>query len=207
MKTIEINLLPPEYVPPSPYSFRNIAIFVISLLTAIFLTVVAVRAISLKNRYDREYKQLMRSITAYGKQKQQINKLREWEAALSQRRTMLAELIGHQFTWSDKLIDLYEQIPENLWLSSISSERIEASKTTSEKGKKGESSQGEGKNGRLLILLHISGEALELQQISEFIARLDESPYFEKTKLLSIGRTEGEGRPLMSFRITTQLTR
>jgi hypothetical protein len=48
---------------------------------------------------------------------------------------------------------------------------------------------------------------MELQQISKFIASLDESSSFEKTKLLSIGQNEKEGRSVMSFEIATQLTK
>jgi Tfp pilus assembly protein PilN len=243
MKIIEINLLPPEYKPPSPYSFRNIAIFAISLLVAIFLILLVLLMVNLKNKYNNEYKQLTRNIEIYGKQKQEIEKLKKREAALNQRRNMLMELIGQRFTWYDKLINLYEQIPENLWLSSISVERqeIEIPKIKEEKDKspptgkppagkppattkkkppatkqtvetasqqKGEAvSPGEEKNVQQIILLNISGDAMELQQISKFIASLDESSSFEKTKLLSIGQNEKEGRSVMSFEIATQLTK
>jgi len=225
MKIIEINLLPPEYAPPSPYSFRNIAMFALSLLVAILLIPLALRMVNLKNKYNSEYKQLMQNIEMYGKEKQQVNKLKEQETILNQRRDMLLELIGQRFTWSDKLINLYEQIPENLWLSSISSERqeIEVPETTSKREEKDKSppkkekppatkqrgetaSQNEETSVQQLIRLHLSGDALKLPQISEFITRLDESPFFEKTKLLSIGQSEREGHAVMLFEITTQLT-
>ena len=214
MKIIEINLLPPEYAPPPLYSFRNIAIFALSLLIASFLPLIALRMTNLKNEYDRKYKQLMRNIEMYGKQKLQINKLKEQEATLTQRRKMLMELIGQRFTWSDKLISLYNKIPEDLWLSSISLERqeIQILKTTGEEKKGNKASPARNKavaqnseeeNVQQLILLHILGDALGLPQIGEFIARLDESPAFEGTKLLSIGQNERKGRPVMSFEITT----
>ena len=225
MKIIEINLLPPEYAPPSPYNFRNIATFALSLLVVIFLILLALRMVNLKNKYNSEYKQLMQNIEMYGKQKQQVNKLREQQTILNQRRDMLLELIGQRFTWSDKLISLYEQIPENLWLSSISLERqeVEVPETTGKGEKKDKSppkkgktpatkqrgetaSQNEETSVQQLIRLHLSGDALKLPQISGLITRLDESPFFEKTKLLSIGQSEREGHAVMSFEITTQLT-
>lgn len=209
MKIIEINLLPTEYRPPPLYSLRNIAILVLLFLVVSFLILLALQTGNLKNEYDNECKQLMQNIKIYKKQKQQIDKLMKRENALNHRREIILELIGQRFTWSDKLISLYEQIPDNLWLSSILLERkkIEVSKTTSklDKREKKEKSQNEEKEVPQVILLHILGDTLALPQISEFIVRLDESPSFENTELLSIGRSEKKGRSVMSFEIITQL--
>ncbi len=213
MRIIEINLLPPEYTPPSPYSLRNIATSVLSLLVAVLLILLALPMVNLKNEYNKEYKQLVRNIGMYGKQKQQINELKRREVALDRRRGILMELIGQRTTLSDKLIDLYEQIPENLWLSDILLERKEIkepTKTARAKGGKSATKQedeSEEKSIQRFIQIQISGDALKIQQISEFIARLDKSPSFENTKLLSIGQIEKKGRTVMSFDIITRLAK
>lgn len=213
MKIIEINLLPTEYTPPSPYNLRNIATSVLSLLVAIPLILLALRMVNLKNEYNEEYKQLIENIKVYEKQEQQINELKRREAALDRRRGILMKLIGQRSTLSNKLIDLHEQIPENLWLSNIMLEHQEIKEPTkTARGKGGKSvtkqeDESEEKKIQRFIQIQISGDALKIQQISEFIARLDKSPSFENTKLLSIGQIEKKGRTVMSFDIITRLAK
>jgi Tfp pilus assembly protein PilN len=211
MKIIEINLLPPDKVPESPYSIYNIAILVISLVIATWLIFLSLQVNNLKNQYIQRKETLMQKLALYRGKKEKIDHLQQKKTELEQRYELITNALGQRITWHDKLNDIHRQIPENVWLAQI---LIEVQKSEElQKGiqkmlpqsKKTSAPQDLDENGQPLILLHILGYAKELPQVGELISNLDSSQFFEKTKFETIDKTEINTRSAIVFEITSQV--
>jgi Tfp pilus assembly protein PilN len=206
MKIIEIDLLPPEDIPESPYSLRNIAILVISFMIAVWLIFLALRMSSLKNEYAQREAELTQKLTAYKIQKEKIDRLQKRKAELEKRYELITDVLGQRITWHDKLIAMHRQMPENVWLSQVLLEIQEAEKSQTEIQTKTSTPQVIKENVQLLMLFNISGYAIELPRVGELIANLDNSPSFEKTSFKKIDKTEINARSIISFNLTTQVS-
>jgi len=206
MKIIEIDLLPPEDIPESPYSFRNIAILVISFMIAVWLIFLVLRMSSLKNDYARREAELTQKLTAYKIQKEKIDRLQKRKAELEKRYKLITDVLGQRITWHDKLIAMHREMPENVWLSEVLLEMQEAEKSQTETQPKTSTPQVIKEKVQPLMVFNISGYAIELPRVAELIANLDNSPAFEKTSFQKIDKTEINARSVISFDITTQVS-
>lgn len=117
---IEINLLPSEYVPESPYSLRNISFLVLSVFILCFLAADVVKVTSLEKDLEQYKQNMLALIASRGPFKQKVERLRKQASLLNERRAELAAVIDQRTTWSDKLSLVYAQIPIGVWLSEIS---------------------------------------------------------------------------------------
>lgn len=209
MKIIEINLLPEEEAPESPYSIRNIAILVISFLIATFLVLLTWQLNGTKNEYAHRKKNLLQKLAIYKKQKKKIDELQKRKADLEQRYKLVTEVLGQRITWYDKLNVLHKQIPEKVWLSDISMEIQQEVGRSRKKSKPQNLKTSTVLQGgdQPLILFHITGYTTELQKIGNLIANLDSSTLFDKTKFGKIENTTIMARSVISFEMTTRLTK
>lgn len=212
MKLIEINLIPPEEVPESPYTIRNIATLVISFMIAIALILLALQMNSLKGEYAQQKIQLLQRLKVYSRQKEKIDELQRKKTNLEQRYKLITEVLGQRITWYDKLSDMHRRIPENVWLSQIVMEIKKGEEFQEEKkvgvpvAKKDSKLRDLKEDVQSIILLHILGYTLELSKISGLIDKLSDSPFFEKTALQKIDKTKIKNRSVISFEITTQMS-
>ncbi|HIE25992.1 TPA: hypothetical protein EYP66_01745 [Candidatus Poribacteria bacterium] len=212
MKIIEINLLPPEETPESPYGIRNIAILVLSFVIIFWLILLALQVNSLKNEYVRRKEKVLQKLAVYRIQKQKIDKLQKKKADLEERYKLITEVLGQRITWYDKLSVMHRQIPEDTWLSQVSMEIQQAEELQKEMQKsiltrkKTSRVKDLEKNVQPSILIHISGYTSELPKVGELIANLEHSPLFEKTRFTKIGNTEINARSAISFEIVTQVS-
>ncbi|MBM3239454.1 hypothetical protein FJZ31_24440 [Candidatus Poribacteria bacterium] len=206
MKIIEIDLIPPEDIPESPYSLRNIAILVISFMIAVWLIFLVLRMSSLKNDYAQREAELTQKLTAYKIQKEKIDRLQKRKAELEKRYKLITDVLGQRITWHDKLIAMHREMPENVWLSEVLLEMQEAEKPQPETQTKTSTPQVIKENVQPLMVFQISGYAIELPRVGELIANLDNSPAFEKTSFQKIDKTEINARSIISFDITTQVS-
>ena len=203
MKTIEVNLLPVEHLPENPFSLRNTLYLVLSLLVLIFLGVDTHQIYEREQTFKAESEQLVDGIGKFRQLKTHIDMLRRRTALLRDRSSLITEVISHRLTWSDKLSEIYLQVPADvLWLSEISLERrlpnqVRANPT--KKDKKTTVPQQEQ------FFLHIVGEAKDLSNIAEFIFRLEEISFLGNTQFRTIDEKEETGRTVMSFEIFTQV--
>ncbi|MFQ6044390.1 MAG: hypothetical protein ACE5PV_26355, partial [Candidatus Poribacteria bacterium] len=94
MKLIEINLIPPEEVPESSYTIRNIATLVISFMIAIALILLALQMNSLKGEYAQQKIQLLQRLKVYSRQKEKIDELQRKKTNLEQRYKLITEVLG-----------------------------------------------------------------------------------------------------------------
>ena len=208
MRTIEVNLLPSEYAPESPYSLRSISFLVLSFLILIFLTLNSHKVIDREKALNLRSQGILRKIDHFRQVKSNSEKLRERTTLLYERRDHLAEVINRRTTWSDKLGQIYTRIPAGMWLSEISIEREEViplptegvpdrSNHTAEEETSEEQSEQ--------IILYILGDAKDLSRITEFISRLETLSFLANPQLHSIDKDPKVGRSTMSFEITAQV--
>jgi hypothetical protein len=210
MKLIEINLIPPEEVPESPYTIRNIATLVISFVIAIGLILLTLQMSNLKSEYAQQKMQLLERLEVYSRQKENIDDLQKKKADLEQRYKLITEVLGQRITWYDKLSDMHRRIPEDVWLSQIVMEikKTEDFQTEKRMGvpvAKESSELRDLGNVHPIVLFHILGYTLELSEIGGLIDELNDSPFFEKTGLQKIDKAQIKNRPVISFEITTQM--
>ena len=203
MKTIEINLLPPEYASEKPYSLRNISFVVLSFLILIFLVIDVYKLIDQEKAFNHHNQSIMRVFAQYRPFKQKIENLRKRAVLLNQRRSELAALVNQRITWSDKLSQIYMLIPPEVWLSTISIER-EISKIPLGR-QAGATAKNTPQKEEPKILLHIQGEAEDIASIAELIARLETLPFLEKPRFSSINQELLDNRSVMSFTIVAQV--
>lgn len=203
MKTIEINLLPPEYASEKPYSLRNISFVVLSFLILIFLVMDVYKLIDREKAFNLHNQSIMRVFAQYRPFKQKIDNLRKRAVLLNQRRSELAVLVNQRITWSDKLSQIYMLIPPEVWLSTISIER-EISKIPLGR-QAGATAKNTPQKEEVKILLHIQGEAEDIGSIGELIRRLATLPYLEKPSFDLINQEQIETRSVMSFTVSAQV--
>ncbi|MCD6507019.1 PilN domain-containing protein [Candidatus Poribacteria bacterium] len=184
MKVVEVNLLPPEYAPESPYSVRNIIILLLSFLILGFLILIALQLVALKERYVAENVRLVTAINAFKKEKGKLDSLLERKSELEKRFEMVREALGRRRTWADKLTDIWRAIPDGIWLQGIYLRGVE--------------SQG-------IPSLRISASALDLGRIEKFIRRLKRSPYFKGVISISVNRQTTSGGGFYNFELKLPL--
>ena len=211
MKIIEVNLLPPEEAPESPYSIRNIAILVISFVIVIWLIFLTWQATILKSEYVQRKKELMQKLEVYRIQRERIDKLQKKKNDLEKQYELVTNVLGQRITWHDKLSIMHKQIPENLWLSQVSIEFQEEEKPQMEfqrsilTSKKTLKPQNLEEKVEQPMLLDILGYATDLPKVGELIDNLDNSKFFEKTKFKKVDNAKINNISLISFEIVTQV--
>lgn len=175
MKVVEVNLLPPEYAPESPYSVRNIIVLLLSFLILGFLMLISFQLLALKGRYMAENARLITTINALKREKEKLDSLLERESELERRYKMVREVLGERRTWSDKLADIWRAMPSGVWLRSIEMSGMES--------------------------LRISASASDLHRIEEFVRRLKRLPYLEGVISISANRQTPSKDSLYNFEL------
>ena len=202
---IEINLLPREYLPQSPYSLRNISFLVISFLIAGFLVMDALHITHREKELNHKNQDMLRTLNNFRQLKNNIEALRAQTALLQKRSSLLGGSITSRITWSDKLNQIYAQIPSEVWLSEIALERetIRIPSVAQESTDKQSQSTSTPPQQELQeqIRLRISGDATSLVHISELLRRLETVPFLNSIRLSSINQIERVDHLVMSFEI------
>ena len=214
---IEINLLPPEYAPKSPYSPRNISFIVLSFLLLSFLVVDALQVIHREKEFNQRAQDMLRMAGRFSQLNKSIKALRERTALLNKRYNDLVEVLNQRVTWSDKLSQIHAQIPADVWLLEVSLERkmpqIPLVKMTQDKSNKSTQSKTNKPTStpppqkpQEQIILHILGEATDLTRIAEFIDRLETIPFIASMQFSSSDQRAIGEHLVMSFEIIAQVT-
>ena len=200
-----MNLLPPEYAPESPYSVRNISFLLLSFLILTFLTLNTLQVTDVKKEFNQYKQDMLLLVANRGPFKQKVERLRKQTRLLNRRRNELAEVFDRRTTWSDKLSQVYAQIPKGVWLSEVSVKReTRKVEPVAVRGEKSRSTTEE------VVSLHISGEAKDINDIAELISRLETISFLEKAPFRSINREEGGPseeleQSMMSFEIIARV--
>jgi Tfp pilus assembly protein PilN len=197
MKIIEVNLLPPEYAPESPYSLRNIIVLVLSFLLIGSLVVIAFQMLAMKESYMRENARLMTAISAFRKEKEKLDALLERRSELERRYRMLEKALGGRITWADKLAEICGVIPNEVWLQDISLQRMRVMTDVQDQEEQAEAVE--------VSLIKMTGQASGLKPIEELIRRLKGLSYIEDPNFTSIDRRSMAGHELYQFELTAQV--
>ncbi|MBI4746378.1 MAG: PilN domain-containing protein [Deltaproteobacteria bacterium] len=184
-----INLLPGELRTVN----KRIFYFISSLLIILYLsTLYVVNNTGRTNIGALEAKRdslrqsagvLARQDAKYREIIDKINMTEAKNKEMEARAGVVNRISGGNTRWSDPLYELSNIVPAGLWFSSLSSSDIMAG----DKKFKG---------------IRVSGMAFSSSLITDFMAALEASPYFEGVSLASLQNTEYNGREAFSFEIT-----
>lgn len=222
---IDINLLPPEYGPKKIINPYNLAIIGILSIIAASLIFSSIRLISTVQLYSERIQYYDEQIKGYRLQVEDIHELGLKVKLLKTRLSLVQELLKEKTDLSDKIYALYQCIPSSdVWIDALNvKHQKKEEKAVAKKEEKQESTQEEKKettpNDQAkgssveiqaqedLILFDISGVATSVDNISQFIANLEDSEIFENVVFGSTikGVKTPLGNELMSFSFTVQV--
>jgi Tfp pilus assembly protein PilN len=199
---IDINLLPPDLAPKRFVKLNNviIAFLIILISISLFGPLWKLRA-EVKGYADMiEIKD--QQIKEYQKEAERIHDLRSKVKLLKTRLSVVQELLQEKSTWSDKLVELYECIPNyGVWMDMLTIEyknnqrQTPGVKTVSMSTKE--------------IMVYISGTVTSVDKVSEFLASLEDSETFGNVVFDSVSSSQvapGVSVPSsISFRIGVQI--
>lgn len=184
-----INLLPKELRTASKRTFYFIAsLLIILYISTLYIVNNAQRANvgALEAKRDS----LRQSIAVLAKQdakyREVIDMINMTEAknkGIEGRAVLVSRISDGNTKWSDPLYELSNIIPAGLWLSSLSSSDIMAG----DKKFKG---------------IRVSGMAFSSSRITDFMAAVEASPFFEGVSLAYVQNTEYKAKEAFSFEIT-----
>jgi Tfp pilus assembly protein PilN len=198
MRTIEINLLPFEDRPGPAYRIRNISMFVLSFGVLIFLAVNGYQVFAKEKTLEQKNEELGILLGSYGSFNRSIKKLRKRKNLLNEHHDNLTAVIKQRITWSDKLSQIYTQIPDGIWLSEISIQR-----------EKSQGGTGKTKNPspelEIGITLYIRGEAEDLTNITDLFGNLGKLTFLADLNFRSSHVRQLDERPILSFVMTAKL--
>ena len=197
---IDINLLPPEYAPKKLVSPINLAVICLFFLIGLSLILSSLKLMAAVQDYSGRCEYHNQQIRYYKPQVEDIRELRKRVKLLKTRLSLVEQLLKEKATWSDKLVELYECLPQSgIWLDSLSIDRQKATLRLSSAG--AENVEAE------MIMVNISGNVISVDKVRQFVANLEESDTFYNVVLDSAASTSMglSGGSLMQFRITVQI--
>jgi len=188
-----INLLPRELRTANKRTFYFIAsLSIILYLSTLYVVNNAQRASvgALEAKRDslrQSIAVLARQDAKYREVIDMINMTEAKNKDMEVRAELVSRISDGNTRWSDPLYELSNIVPAGLWLSSLSSSDIMAG----DKKFKG---------------IRVGGMAFSSSRITDFMAALEASPYFEGVSLAYVQNTDYNGREAFSFEITFRNT-
>lgn len=187
-----INLLPEELRTVSKKPFYLISfISVIIYLSILYVTNNTQRgnieALETKKTSLQQSKELLASQNL--KYREVFDKINQTEAKnreIEATAGLAKKISDENMRWSVPLHHLSNIVPAGLWFSSLSSSNIVS---------------GENK----IKIISIDGMALSNSRITDFMAALESSPYFDGVSLGYVQSAEYDGRKAFSFEITFKI--
>jgi Tfp pilus assembly protein PilN len=206
---IDINLLPPEYAPKKLISPLNIAIIGGSFLIIISLLIPSLHPswglLAALQDYSYRVADHDRRINDYRRELKDIAELKKTMKLLKERMSLVKELLQEKTTWSDKLMELYDRLPKgSFWIDNLNVEREKASAQAAQRPSRG---SPENVVEISKIKVSMSGGATSVDNMSKFVANLEESEIFSDVILntaKSDSAVEG-GASVISFQIEFQI--
>lgn len=201
---IDINLLPPEYAPKKLINPYNLAIIGIMTLIAISLIFSSIRLISAVQIYSDRIQYHDDQIRSYKPQVEDIRELGMKVKLLQTRLFLVQELLKEKSNLSSRLNDLYKCIPDNnIWIDNIKIEHQEEVQNTVDTTEQKAQEKPIVKDS---VIFNISGTAVSVDNVSNFIANLEDSSIFNNIVFGSSikGVKTPLGDEIMSFNFSVQ---
>jgi len=201
---IDINLLPPEYAPKKMISLGGLAIISIFLFVSLSLLLSSFKLLAELQDYSGRVEYHDQQIKHYADQVKDIRELKKKVELLKARLSLVKELLEEKATWSDKLVELCQSLPQDgIWIDGLNIDRQEIQQKSGT-----EKSEG-SETGYLLV--EILGSVVSVDKVSQFVANLEESETFGNVVFDSATSSPaGFGADplsagLISFRLTVEI--
>ncbi len=168
---IDINLLPSDLAPTRLIKWSNLVIICLVALIVISLSVPLWRLMAEVQKYSELIALKNDKIREYRQESERIRELKEKVKLLNVRMSVVQELLQEKSTWSGKLVELHKCIPRyGVWMTAVTIEY----KKNQQRPSRGAPTDVEAE----VILVYLSGVAVSVDKVSEFLASLEDSETF-----------------------------
>jgi len=168
---IDINLLPSDLAPTRLIKWSNLVIICLVALIVISLSVPLLRLMAEVQKYSELIGLKNDKIMEYRQEAERIRQLKEKVKLLNVRMSVVQELLQEKSTWSSKLVELHECIPRyGVWMTALTIEY----KKNQRRPSSGAPTDVEAE----VIMVYLSGVAVSVDKVSEFLASLEDSETF-----------------------------
>ena len=210
---IDIDLLPPEYAPKKLVSLPNIIAIAIFFLISSSLLLASISPwdqlpyrglLNAVEGYSERVEHVDEDISKYKQKAETIHRLRARIRGLKPRLSLAEQLLKGRATWSDKLVELYRCLPpDGVWINGLSIAAQEVKPTARQRLPQGTPQDTE--TGPIVV--QISGNVISVNEMSRFVANLEDSNIFGDVVLESVTKRASltDSDSLMSFKLTVQI--
>ncbi|MBD3183202.1 hypothetical protein GF312_12980 [Candidatus Poribacteria bacterium] len=202
---IKINLLLPEDRPKKLVSLGNMIILVLVLLLGVSIIMPSIMLLSSIQDYSSRVAYRREEIKLYRQQVEDIRELSKKVKLLNTRLSLVKELLQEKSTWSDKLAELCQYLPDNeIWLNELIIERKKEEITQVAKNQNDPNAKPTIINK---VQVQILGSAISVEKVSQFVAFLEDSQTFDNIVFDSTGNNSrgAEVDPFKSFSLTFEI--
>ena len=173
---IDINLLPSDLAPTRLVKWSNLVIICLAVLIVISVSVSLWRLMAEVQKYSELVALKNNKIREYRQEAERIRDLKEKVKLLNVRMSVVQELLQEKSTWSGKLVELHGCIPRyGVWMTALTIEY--------KKNQQRPSSGAPTNVATEVIMVYLSGVAVSVDKVSEFLASLEDSETFSDVVL------------------------
>ena len=195
---IDIDLLPPEYAPKKLVSLSGLAAIAILVLASLSLLLCSFKLLAELQDYSGRVEFHDQQIKHHAEQVEDIRELKKRVKLLKARLSLVKELLEEKTTWSDKLVELCQRLPQSgIWIDGFNIDRQKVQR------KSGEGSPKDIETEQIMV--QIVGSVVSVDKVSQFVANLEESETFGNVVFDSATSVGPAGDGLLSFRLTVQI--
>ncbi|MBL7085239.1 MAG: PilN domain-containing protein [Candidatus Omnitrophica bacterium] len=189
-----INLIPPEAKKITPKRWLKVYIFksrttrLLSLAAIVFIFINLWQATSLlryrfainqgKKNIVKLQTKLTQSQNAYAQIKSQKQEIDKKSRRIEEKFKILQQTQGERIAWAKVLAHLSELVPQDLWIDKVTLNKD---------------------------LVTLVGTTFDNAIVSRFMARLDESKYFQDTSFNYTQKAKLTDKPVINFEVTTHI--
>ncbi len=168
---IDINLLPSDLAPTRLIKWSNLAIICLAALIVISLSVPLWRLMAEVQKHSELIGLKNDKIMEYRQEAERIRQLKEKVKLLNVRMSVVQELLQEKSTWSSKLVELHRCIPRyGVWMTAVTIEYKKNQRRPPSGAPTGVEAE--------VIMVYLSGVAVSVDKVSEFLASLEDSETF-----------------------------
>ena len=187
---INIDLLPPEDRPAKLISPLNIIIMLLAAAALLSVIIPSIMLVAAVQDYAGRVAYQEQEIRLYAQQVKDMQELAKKIKLLKARLSLVKELLEERTTWSDKLAELCENLPQNgIWIDGLTFEREEITKKAPAKTAAGKAVPPKKS---IRTTAYVSGTVVSVDKMSEFVANLENSRMFKNVVFDSAATTGGQ---------------
>jgi Tfp pilus assembly protein PilN len=204
---IDINLLPPEFGPRKAITPINLIIIFLSFFICLSLLLSSMRLLNTLQDYSIRVDYHDKQIKLYEKQAMEIRRLATKVKELRGRLDLVEELLQEKTTWSDKLVELAQCLPQHgAWINTLTVERQKPAPGTPQ-ATPPQPGAPPAEPAPQPVIAYVEGSVVSVEQISQFVAELEGSATFGNIFFDSatVDTDEAKASPFMAFKLSVEL--